>query len=148
MKTLLTILMTVVFLSISIISSFAMRASSDTEPVRLTKSRGMTQFTYNIQMVNGTWEYDYVEIEGKVTAAKIKEALRLAKNADQIFDPADIEAEQVQVEEKLAQIAQMSYSQIDTHVDNTFSGLSEAQRASLKKLYKSVLALIKQLGLE
>ena len=52
------------------------------------------------------------------------------------------------VEEKLAQIAQMTYAQVDKHVDNTFPDLSSAQRASLKKLYKSVLALIKQLNLK
>ena len=125
-----------------------MQASSDIRPARLTKSRGVTQFAYNIHKINKTWRWDYVEIKGKVTAAKIREALRLAKNEDQPFDPAEIEVEQTLVEEKLAQIAQMTYAQVDKHVDNTFPDLSSAQRASLKKLYKSVLALIKQLNLK
>lgn len=129
-------------------NSWSLQATSGTEPERLTRSRGVTQYAYNIQEVNGAWEYDYVEIEGKVTAAKIKEAMRLEKNADQPFDPADVEIEQSTAEEKLAEIAQMSYAEIDTHVDNAFSDLSVAQRSSLKKLYKGVLALIKQLGLE
>jgi len=148
MKTISILLTTISFLFISIIPAFSMRASSDTEPARLTKSRNMTQYAYNIQEVNGTWEYDYVEIEGKITKAKIKEAMRLAKNADQSFDPADVETELTQAKEKLAQIAQMNYSQIDSHIDNTFPNLSATQRTSLKELYKCVLALIKQLDLE
>ncbi len=144
---LISAFLTIIFLFISSLA-FAMQASSDTKPARFVKSRGKTQFAYNIHKVDGTWQWDYVEIEGKVTAAKIREALRLAKNEDQSFDPADIEVEQTLVEEKLAQIAQMTYAQVDNHVDNTFSNLSSAQRASLKKLYKSVLALIKQLNLE
>ena len=148
MKTISTFLITIIFLFISAIPSYSMQASSDTEPARLTKCRGVTQYAYNIQEVNGTWEWDYVEIKGKVTKAKIKEAMRLTKNDGQAFDPADVETEQTQVEEKLAQISQMSYAQIDDHVDNTFPNLSAAQRASLKKLYKCVRALIKQLDLE
>jgi len=152
MRHLITILsLILIALSLIFISSipvFSMQASSNIEPARLTKCRGVTQFAYNIQEVNGTWEWDYVEIQGKVTKAKIKEAMRLAKNEDQVFDPANVEIEQTQVDKKLAQIAQMSYAQIDTHVDNTFSDLSVAQRNSLKKLYKCVLALVKQLSLE
>lgn len=143
----LSAILTITFILTSA-TVFAIPASSDSEPARLTKCRGVTQYAYNIQGVNGTWVYDYVEISGQVTAAKIKEAMRLEKNADQSFNPADVETEMTQVEEKLAQIAQMSYAQIDAHVDNTFGGLSVAQRTSLKKLYKCVLALIKQLDLE
>ena len=31
---------------------------------------------YNIQEIDGTWIYDYVEIEGTVTEAKVLEAMR------------------------------------------------------------------------
>lgn len=146
----IVLFLVLVALSLILYSSiaFAIPASSDSEPARLTKCRGVTQYAYNIQEVNGTWEWDYVEISGTVTEVKIKEAMRLEKNADQSFDSADIEIEMTQVEERLAQIAQMSYAQIDAHIENTFGGLSVAQKASLKKLYKCVLALIKQLDLE
>lgn len=141
-------LILIIILSCVSTSAIAMQATFNTEPARLTKSRSVTQYAYNIQEVDGVWIYDYVEIEGKVTKAKIKEAMRLEKNADQPFDPADVEIEQSIAEERLAEIAQMSYAQIDTHVDSTFSDLSVAQRSSLKKLYRGVLALIKQLDLE
>lgn len=144
------IILSLIFASLLLINSYAfsMQAFSDTQPARLTKCRGLTQYAYNIQEVDGIWTYDYVEIDGKVTVAKIKEAMRLAKNEDQALDLDGIETDQTQIEEKLAEIAEMSYVQIDAHIDNTFSGLSEIQRGSLKKLYKSVLALIKQLDLD
>ena len=148
MKTISATLTTIIFLFISAIPAFSMQASSDTEPAVLTESRGVTQYAFNIQEVNGTWEWDYVEIEGTVTKAKIKEVLRLVKNDDQSLDLADIATEQALIEEQLARIAQMSYAGIDDHINSTFSGLSTAQKTSLKKLYKCVLALIKQLNLE
>ena len=42
-------------------------------------------------------------------------------------------------------IANLTYAQIDTHVEDTFSGLTADQKTSLKKLYKSVLAIMKRL---
>ena len=133
-------------------------AESDTSPQRLVPSRGKIYYNYNIQETqrdadrDGTpetvYRYNYVIIDPPATKGKILEALRKAKNADQSFDPADVEAEQSAVEVKLADIAAMSYAEIDTHINNTFGNLNETQKASLKKLYKAVLALIKQLDLE
>ena len=63
----------------------AIQASSDTKPVKFVKSRGKTQVNYNIHQVDivdidgktcKIWQYEYVEIEGSVTKAKFKEALR------------------------------------------------------------------------
>jgi len=136
----------------------ALTAESSESPDRLVPSRGKIMYNYNIQEVerdvdgDGTprsvYQYDYVIINPPASKGKILEALRKAKNADQDFSPADVETEQTAVEEKLAEISGMTYAQIDAHIDNTFAGLSAAQKASLKKLYKAVLALIKQLGLE
>ena len=65
--------------------AFAIQASSDIKPIKFVKSRGKTQVNYNIHQVDivdidgGTrkiWQYEYVEIEGPVTKAKFKEALR------------------------------------------------------------------------
>jgi hypothetical protein len=44
---------------------------------------------------------------------------------------------------KIIDIAKMSFDQIDTHVDTTFSQLNLSQRNSLKFLYKTVLGLVK-----
>jgi len=140
-------------------STLAFTAESDQLPDRMVHSRGKIQYNYNIQEVQRdidndgetdttAYVYNYVVIDPPATKQKIFEVLRKAKNADQSFDPTDVETEQSAVEEKLAEIAAMDYSQIDSHIDDTFGGLSNAQKTSLKKLYKAVLALIKQLGLE
>ena len=85
----------------------AMQASSDTKPAKFVKSRGKTQVNYNIHQVDvvdidgGTrkiWQYEYVEIEGPVTKAKFKEALRkqdLEKEEEgkPSWDPDEIKAE-------------------------------------------------------
>lgn len=136
--------------------AYARSAESSVEPNRLQKSRGKILYRYNIEQVEVNmdgqtetmWQYDEVIIDPPATKGKILEALRKAKNADQSFEPADVETEQDAVEEKLAEISAMSYAQIDTHIENTFGGLSAGQKASLKKLYKAVLALIKQMDLE
>ena len=42
-------------------------------------------------------------------------------------------------------IANLTYAQIKTHVENTFSNLTPEQQASLVKLYQTVLATMKRL---
>ncbi|HDN59400.1 MAG TPA: hypothetical protein ENF20_05530 [Candidatus Marinimicrobia bacterium] len=79
------------FISISLLpiiwngEALAIQASSDTKPAKFIKSRGKTQVNYNIHQVDAIdidgetrkiWQYEYVEIEGPVTKAKFKEALR------------------------------------------------------------------------
>jgi hypothetical protein len=135
----------------------ALTAESSESPDRLVPSRGKIMYNYNIQEVerdadgDGTpetiYRYNYVIVDPPATKQKILDAIGQTKT-DTEFDSADLETEQDAVMQRLAEISQMSYTQIDAHIDNTFSGLSEAQKASLKKLYKAVLALIKQLGLE
>ena len=87
--------------------TFAMQASSDTKPAKFIKSRGKTQVNYNIHQVDivdiddetrRIWQYEYVEIEGPVTKAKFKEALRkqdLEKGEEgkPSWDPDEIKAE-------------------------------------------------------
>ena len=85
----------------------AIQASSDTKPAKFVKSRGKTQVNYNIHQVDvvdidgGTrkiWQYEYVEIEGPVTKAKFKEALRKqdlekGEGGKPSWDPDEIKAE-------------------------------------------------------
>jgi len=100
-----------IFLSLLLIiwsnKALATQASSDTKPAKFVKSRGKTQVNYNIHQVDivdidgGTrkiWQYEYVEIEGSVTKAKFKEALRkqdLEKEEGNkpSWDPDEIKAE-------------------------------------------------------
>jgi hypothetical protein len=44
---------------------------------------------------------------------------------------------------RLDEIGSLSWTEVDEHIDSAFSALSTAQKTSLKKLYKSVLGLIK-----
>ena len=105
--------LTLLFLSVSLIltiwssEAFAIQASSNTKPAKFVKSRGKTQVNYNIHQVDivdiddetrRIWQYEYVEIEGPVTKAKFKEALRkqdLEKGEESkpSWDPDEIKAE-------------------------------------------------------
>lgn len=133
------------------------QAESTQRPNRLTHTRGVVHYNYNIteelmdldgdgQADETMYVYDYVTIEPPVTKAKIMTAL--AREKRQAVDVEGLKAEHDVVQARLAEIAALSFSQVDTHVDETFSGLSEAQRGSLKVLYKAVLALIKYGGLD
>lgn len=100
-----------IFISLLLIiwnsEAFAIQASSDTKPAKFVKSRGKTQVNYNIHQVDvididgkshRIWQYEYVEVEGSVTKAKFKEALRkqdLEKEEEgkPSWDPDEIKAE-------------------------------------------------------
>ncbi|HEB37362.1 MAG TPA: hypothetical protein ENI14_01700 [Thermoplasmatales archaeon] len=100
-----------IFISLPLViwnsEAFAIQASSDTKPAKFVKSRGKTQVNYNIHQVDivdidgetrQIWQYEYVEIEGPVTKAKFKEALRKQdlekeKEGKPSWDPDEIKAE-------------------------------------------------------
>jgi hypothetical protein len=107
-----------------------MEAQSDTKPERFIKSRGKTQFAYNIHQVTiedpeskirTVFEYDYVEIENKITKAKIIKALEDAElELEEEFDPSEIESTFKEVKEaiKLSDITKLTYKELDTYIDN------------------------------
>ena len=146
----LSIVLTIIFILTSSIA-FAVPASSDTEPDLYTKCRGMTQVAYDVQEVNGTWTYNYVEIEGVVTEAKVLEALRIealeSDSEDWTPDEVVAEFEDSKAKIKLSGIADMTYAQLDTYIENNVTNLAEA-KTYLKKLSKVVLAILKQQNLE
>jgi len=100
-----------IFISLSLViwnsEALAIQASSDTKPAKFVKSRGKTQVNYNIHQVDivdidgeirQIWQYEYVEIEGPVTKAKFKEALRKQdlekeEGGKPSWDPDEIKAE-------------------------------------------------------
>lgn len=100
-----------IFISLPLIiwnnKALATQASSDTKPAKFVKSRGKTQVNYNIHQVDVVdidgetrqiWQYEYVEIEGSVTKAKFKEALRKQdlekeEGGKPSWDPDEIKAE-------------------------------------------------------
>ena len=132
-----------------------MKAASDQEPERFIKSRGKTQFSYNIHQVtiedpDGTsrtaYEYDYVEIEGKVTKAKILATLQ-ATELEEIedFTPEEVETQYNDAKNTidLSDLSKLTYNQLDTYIDNNITDLASA-KLYLKKLSKVVLAMLKR----
>ena len=106
---------------------------------------------YNIQEIDGTWIYDYVEIEGTVTEAKVLEAMR-AENLETDAggwtpDEVATKLEDSRTAIGLANIADMTYAELDTYIQNNVTNLAEAKQY-LKKLSKVVLAMLKQQNLE
>ena len=100
-----------IFISLPLVignsKTLAIQASSNTKPVKFVKSRGKTQINYNIHQVDvididgkshRIWQYEYVEVEGSVTKAKFKEALRKQdlekeEKGKPSWDPDEIKAE-------------------------------------------------------
>jgi hypothetical protein len=145
-----TLILTIIFILISSIA-FAIPASSDTEPAKYTKCRGKIQVAYDVQEVNGTWTYNYVEIEGAVTEAKVLEALRIealeSDSGDWAPDEVAAEFEDSKAKIKLSGIADMTYAELDTYIEDNITNLAQA-KTYLKKLSKVVLAILKQGNLE
>ena len=131
-----------------------MKASSDTEPERLIQSKGKTHFNFNIKEVtvenpDGTtrtaYQYEYVEIIGKVTKSKILKALEDTKlDIDEDYEPAELETQYEDAKEaiKLSNLSEMTYAQLDTYITNNVTDLASA-KTYLKKLSKVVLAILK-----
>ena len=131
--------------------ALAISASSDNEPAKYVKSRGKTQVNYNIQGAEETWTYDYVEIEGTVTEAKVLEAMRAenleADAEDWTPDEVATKLEDSRAAIGLADIADMTYAELDTYIQDNVTNLAEAKQY-LKKISKVVLAMLKQQNLE
>ena len=133
-----------------------MEAQSDTKPERFVKSRGKTQFAYNIHIVTlediedtprTAYEYDYVEISGKVTKAKIIKALEDAElELEEEFEPSEIESTFKEVKEaiKLSDITKLTSIELDTYIDNNIKDLASI-KTYLKKLSKLTLAMIEHI---
>ena len=134
-----------------------LKGQSDTKPDSQLKSRGRTQVLYNINEKTVTdeqtsktrtvWDYDYVEIDGTVTKAKVMAAIQQAdadSDASAII-PDDIVAQHdsAKSELSLSKIAGMTYAQVDNYIDANVTDLASA-RAFLKKLARVVMAMLKR----
>lgn len=135
------------------------KAESKTPPLTIQKVAPNTyHYNYDIQAVQKDpdgdgifetfYEYCYVKIQGKLTKRKILEAIENVESSDFTTVIEGIEAERDVAKDKLLQISQMSYAQINAHINSTFGNLNTAQKNSLKKLYKAVLGMLKMLDLE
>jgi len=121
-------------------------ASSKTTPARLIPSGGKVHYTFNPQQVEKDgethYEFSYVEIEPPITRRKVIQAIVADVEITEDDAPA-IDGELAMIDARLDEIGQMTWAEIDQHIDTAFSGLSAAQKTSLKTLYKCVLALVK-----
>ena len=155
----LSLILTAVCLMFYTHIAFAETAESKTSPPTLQKIAPKTYYyNYNIQEVEKVpegggeaetfYQYNYVTIKGAPTKMKVLNAIAEAESSTNTEAVEGVAVERTAAQEKLAQISTMSYAQIDTHIDATFGGLSTAQKACLKTLYKAVLALIKNMDLE
>ena len=84
-----------------------MKAQSDTKPNRLIRSRGKTQVAHNIKPIvvedmdgesRTAWEYDYVEIEGRVTRSKILAAIQAQELEEEDEVETDAKVEVIETE--------------------------------------------------
>ncbi|MCD4760870.1 hypothetical protein K8R42_03160 [bacterium] len=131
------------------------KAQSDTIPPAQIMSRGRTQVNYNVQEVEITddqgtrtaYEYDYVEITGKVTRTKVMAAMEAGDREDdpEAWTPDDVATEHSDAKAaiSLSGLAEMTYAQLDAYIDANVTDMASA-RAYLRKLSKVVLALVKQ----
>jgi len=99
-------------------------AESDSAPAEITRSRGKIYLNYDVDQVERdgktVWRYKYREYDDKIS-----------------------EREAGKINAGIESLSGLDFDDIDSHIDSTFSALSPAQKASLKKLYKAVLGLIK-----
>ena len=156
MKKLITIT-AILFLFIPAIA-LCQTAESKTSPATIQKiAPNSYYYNYNITEIQKEpegggeaetfYQYNYVKIKGKPTKRKVLDAIEAAESSTVTAQVEAVATERSTALEKLANIAGMSYAQIDTHIDNTFSNLSTVQKDSLKILYKTVLAMLKQMDL-
>ena len=94
-----------------------------------------TQYLTRVASVNGkitTWIY----IINNYTQEELDAITAQAVVAQKIIDAKELMT--------LSGLANLTYAQIATHVENTFSNLTPEQRTSLTKLYQTVLAGLKR----
>ena len=121
-------------------------AQSKTTPARLIHSGGKIHYTFNAQPVEKDGEthygFQYVEIDPPITREKVLRAI-VPETEISADDASVIDGELTAINAGLDEIGGMSWTDLDTHIDTVFGALSAAQKTSLKKLYRCVLALIK-----
>lgn len=134
-----------------------MKAQSDTHPPEQIMIRGKTQVNYNVHEVEvedpegGTrtaYEYNYVEVAGRVTKAKVIAAMEAEVLEDDdpaawTPDDAATQYSDANGEIILSGIAERTYAELDAYIESNVTNLAEAKEY-LKKISKVVLAMLKK----
>jgi len=156
MKKLITIIAILFILSPAV--AFCQTAESKSSPPTIQKiAPNSYYYNYNITEVQKEpegggeaetfYQYNYVRIQGKPTKRKVLDAIEAAESSTVTAEVEAVATERSTAKTQLADIAALSYAQVDNYVDNTFGNLPAAQKTALKKLYKTVLAMLKQMDL-
>ena len=157
MKKLITTITAILFL-LSPAIAFCQTAESKTSPETIQKiSKNSYYYNYNITEIQKEpegggeaetfYQYNYVKIKGKPTKRKVLDAIEAAESSTVTAEVEAVATERSTAKTQLADIAALSYAQVDNYVDNTFGNLPVVQKTALKKLYKTVLAMLKQVDL-
>lgn len=118
-------------------------AFSKEAPKRLLQSEGKIHFTFNAHPSGEQYEYNYVIIDPPATEEKIIAALRQTETPICEETANQVDDQYQAINTRLDEIGQMTWEQVDAHINSVFGSLSAAQKSSLQKLYKCVLALVK-----
>ena len=156
MKKLITIIAILFILSPAV--AFCQTAESKSSPPTIQKiAPNSYYYNYNITEVQKEpegggeaetfYQYNYVKIKGKPTKRKVLDAIEAAESSTVTAEVEAVATERSTAKTQLADIAALSYAQVDNYVDNTFGNLPAAQKNALKRLYKTVLAMLKQMDL-
>ena len=156
MKKLITIIAILFILSPAV--AFCQTAESKSSPPTIQKiAPNSYYYNYNITEVQKEpegggeaetfYQYNYVRIQGKPTKRKVLDAIEAAESSTVTAEVEAVATERSTAKTQLADIAALSYAQVDNYVDNTFGNLPAAQKNALKRLYKTVLAMLKQMDL-
>lgn len=129
-------------------------AISDTPPPQSYPRGGKTVFSFNVVSGQVTdpqtgktktqYSYDEAEVSGNVTRAKVVAAMQRAALEKDAADPSTATTKFADATDalNLSGIANLTYDQLDTYIQNNVTTLATAQ-AFLKKLAKVTLALVK-----
>ncbi len=133
------------------------KSQSDTLPEVTTTSAGKTLYRYNIQTVQITdpmsgktrtaYAYDEVRLDAPLTKAKVLAAMKAADAESDAGNVAEAAAQHTESKAAIAlsEIANLSYAQLSTYIENNVTTLATS-KAFLKKLANVVLALVKAAG--
>ena len=130
-------------------------SESGTYPSQFAQSRGHTLFRWDIREeqvtdpvtgeVTTKYVYKEVAIDGKVTKAKVLAAMQADELEQNSGDASDAAAqyEDAKGTIDLSNIADLTYDQLATYIDNNVTDLASA-KAFLKQLAAVVLAMLKR----
>ena len=150
MKKLITIIATLFLLSPAV--AFCQTAESKTSPQTIQKiSKTRYYYNYNItevQKEEGTfYQYNYVEIKGKPTKAKVLAAIKAANDTTEADSDTAVNLATAKADMKTSILAGKTDAQIQTYITNNVTTLAEA-RMYLYRLTKEVRNIIKRNGWE